>query len=446
MKRIGCQCASEQEWSRRDFVKVGSLGFLGMHLSQSLLLEQALAARTGNATGGKAKSVIVIWLEGGPSQKDTFDPKPSSAFRPISTNVPGIQVSELLPQLAKRMDKLSIIRSMRSFGDDHPQATHYAATGHELNPAMKFPSWGSIVGKELGPTNALPPYVFVPSWDNKKQYEDYFRSAFLGSDYDPMMIPDPAKDGFEVADLSLPKSMAPAAMSERMEFQKVIDRMYRSRVESLEHAAMDSFTQKAWEMILAPEVRHAFDLSQESEKTKDTYGRDTVGLSLLLSRRLVESGVRFVTAAGYHGNSWDTHSKNDEGHRDRLCPPLDKSLSTLIDDLVDRGLYDSTVVVAMGEFGRTPEHNPALGRDHWPNCWSILLGGGGIQGGRVVGASDERGAYIADRRVMVGDLFATVYKALGIDWTKEYMTPIGRPLKIANSIDDTTGEPVRELF
>ena len=348
MKRIGCQCASEQEWSRRDFVKVGSLGFLGMHLSQSLLLQQAVAARTGNAPGGKAKSVIVIWLEGGPSQKDTFDPKPSSAFRPISTNVPGIQVSELLPQIAKRMDKLSIIRSMRSFGDDHPQATHYAATGHELNPAMKFPSWGSIVGKELGPTNALPPYVFVPSWDNKKQYEDYFRSAFLGPDYDPMMIPDPAKDGFEVADLSLPKSLAPAAMSERMEFQKVIDRMYRSRVESLEHAAMDSFTQKAWEMILAPEVRHAFDLSQESEKTKDTYGRDTVGLSLLLSRRLVESGVRFVTAAGYHGNSWDTHSKNDAGHRDRLCPPLDKSLSTLIDDLVDRGLYDSTVVVAMG--------------------------------------------------------------------------------------------------
>jgi len=261
-----------------------------------------------------------------------------------------------------------------------------------------------------------------------------------------MMIADTGKDSFAVGNLWLSKPLARAALTERMEFQQDIDRMYRTRVESLEHAAMDSFTQKAWEMILAPEVRHAFDLSQESEKTKDTYGRDTVGLSLLLSRRLVESGVRFVTAAGYHGNSWDTHSKNDAGHRDRLCPPLDKSLSTLIDDLVDRGLYDSTVVVAMGEFGRTPEHNPALGRDHWPNCWSILLGGGGIQGGRVVGASDERGAYIADRRVMVGDLFATVYKALGIDWTKEYMTPIGRPLKIANSIDDTTGEPVHELF
>ena len=446
MKRMGCQCASEQEWSRRDFMKVGSLGLLGMHLSQSLLLERAMAARTGDAPGGKAKSVIMIWLEGGPSQKDTFDPKPSSSFRPISSNVPGIQVSELLPQIAKRMDKLSIIRSMRSFGDDHPQATHYAATGHELNPAMKFPSWGSIVGKELGPTNTLPPHVFVPSWDNKKQYEDYFRSAFLGPDYDPMFIADPAKDDFEVADLSLPKSMAPAAMSERMEFQKAIDQMYRERVDSLEHQAMDSFTQKAWEMILAPEVRGAFDLSKESEKTKEAYGKGTVGQSLLLARRLVESGVRFVTAAGYHGNSWDTHSANDPGHRDRLCPPLDKSLSVLIDDLVDRGLYDSTVVVAMGEFGRTPEHNPVLGRDHWPNCWSILLGGGGIQGGRLVGASDERGAFIADRRVMVGDLFATVYKALGIDWTKEYMTPIGRPLKIANSIDDTTGAPVHELF
>ncbi len=446
MKQVGCQCASEQEWSRRDFIKVGSLGFLGMHLGQSLLLEQAVAARTGQAPDGTAKSVIVVWLEGGPSQKDTFDPKPSSSFRPISTNVAGIQISELFPSLAKRMDRMSIIRSMRSFGDDHPQATHYAVTGHELNPAMKFPSWGSIVGKELGPVNALPPYAFVAKRDYRKQYQGYFRSALLGPDYDPMMIPDPSKDDFEVADLSVPKSLVPASMSERLEFRKVIDRMYRKRVESLEHTEMDAFTKKAWEMILAPEVRTAFDLSKESDKTKDAYGRDSVGQSLLLSRRLVESGVRFVTAAGFHGNSWDTHGKNDAGHRDRLCPPLDKSLSALLDDLVDRGLYDSTVVVAMGELGRTPEHNPALGRDHWPNCWSMMLGGGGIQGGRVVGASDDRGAYIADRRVMVGDLFATVYKALGIDWTKEYMTPIGRPLKIANSIDDTTGEPVHELF
>jgi hypothetical protein len=219
MKQVGCQCASEQEWSRRDFIKVGSLGFLGMHLGQSLLLEQAVAARTGQAPDGTAKSVIVVWLEGGPSQKDTFDPKPDSAFRPISTNVPGIQISELFPRLAKRMDKISIIRSMKGFGDDHPEATHYSVTGHNPNPSMKFPCWGSIVAKEMGPTNKLPPYVLVPTFDNRPHYQDYFRAAFLEPEYEPMSVPDPSKDNFALPDLSLPKSLAPAAISERLEFR-----------------------------------------------------------------------------------------------------------------------------------------------------------------------------------------------------------------------------------
>ncbi len=269
LRRIGCQCADDSEWSRRDFIKVGSLGVLGMHWGQSLMLEQAIASTTGTAPDGKARSVILLWLEGGPSQKDTFDPKPSSSFRPISTNVPGIQISELFPKLSKRMDKLSIIRSMRSFGDDHPQAIHYIATGHELNPAMQFPSFGSIVGKELGPQNSLPPYVFVPSSESKRQSEDYFKAAFLGPDYDPMTIPDPSKDDFAVADLSLPKWLAPASMAQRREFLNIIDRMYRQKLDSLEHKKMDAFTEKAWEMILTPGVRDAFDISKESDKTRD---------------------------------------------------------------------------------------------------------------------------------------------------------------------------------
>jgi uncharacterized protein (DUF1501 family) len=198
-------------------------------------------------------------------------------------------------------------------------------------------------------------------------------------------------------------------------------------------------------MLLTPGVRDAFDLSKESDKTKDTYGRDPVGQSLLMARRLVEAGTRFVTAAGYHANSWDTHSDNDKGHRDKLTPPLDHSLSALIDDLVARGLYDETIVVAMGEFGRTPEINPGLGRDHWPQCWSLALGGGGLKTGLTVGKSDERGAVVLERKTSIGDLFATIYKAMGIDWTHEYMTPVGRPIKIANSFEDSTGEPVREL-
>jgi hypothetical protein len=443
LRKFGCLSESIEQSSRRDFIKAGALGFLGMNLAQALRLQAATPPRV--AEGAKAKSCILVWLEGGPSQVDTWDPKTNSSFRPISTNVDGIQVSELLPKLAKRMDKLALIRSMSSFGDDHPQAVHYAATGHLHNPAMQFPSLGSIVGKELGPRNGMPPYVIAPRWERGTQYQDYFKSAFLGPDYSPMLIPDPSKEGFEVTDLSLPKSLAAAAVENRRAFLDVVDRGYRGRVESAEHAHMDAFTQKAWEMLLTPGVRDAFDLSKESEKTKDGYGRDPVGQSLLMARRLVEAGTRFVTAAGYHANSWDTHSANDSGHRDKLTPPLDHSVSALIDDLVARGLYDETIVVVMGEFGRTPEINPALGRDHWPQCWSLALGGGGLKTGLAVGKSDDRGAVVLERKTSIGDLFATIYKAMGIDWTHEYMTPVGRPIKIANSFADSSGEPVHEL-
>ncbi|MEZ5364446.1 MAG: DUF1501 domain-containing protein [Bryobacterales bacterium] len=442
-RKLGCLCESEAQTARRDFLKVGSLGFLGMTLGQTLALEAASAATMG--TKAKAKSCILLWLEGGPAQMDTWDPKTNSSFRPISTNVSGIQVSELLPNLAKRMDKLAVIRSMSSFGDDHPQAVHYAATGHLHNPTMQFPSLGAMVGKELGAKNAMPAYAIVPRWEKGRQYEDYFRSAFLGADYDPMLVPDPSKDNFQVTDLSLPKGLAPEAVENRRSFLDIVDKGYRNKVENAEHASMDAFTQKAWEMLLAPGVQKAFDLSQESDRTRDSYGRDSVGQSLLLARRMIEAGTRFVTAAGYHGNSWDTHSNNDTGHRDKLTPPLDRGLSALIDDLVDRGLYDETIVIAMGEFGRTPNHNPNLGRDHWPACWSLAMGGGGLNTGLVVGASDERAAEVVDRKTSIGDLFATVYKAMGIDWTKQYITPIGRPIKIANSFEDATGEPVREL-
>ncbi|MEZ5401297.1 MAG: DUF1501 domain-containing protein [Bryobacteraceae bacterium] len=440
--KSGCLVQTHRQWARRDFLRIGSLGFLGMNLADTLRLE---AAETSPKPRGKAKACILLWLEGGPAQMDTWDPKPNSSFRPIATNVAGIQVSELLPNLARRMDKLALIRSMSSFGDDHPQACHYAATGHLHNPAMQFPSLGSIVGKELGAAGAMPPYAIVPRWETQRQYEDYLRSAFLGPDYDPMLIPDPSKAGFEITDLSLPKSVSEQAVENRRSFLDAIDRGYRARVASVEHQQMDAFKKRAWEMLLAPGVRGAFDLSKESDKTRDSYGRDSVGQSLLLARRLVESGVRFVTAAGYHGNSWDTHSNNDSGHRDKLTPPLDRGLSALIDDLSARGLYDETIVIAMGEFGRTPVINPALGRDHWPQCWSLAIGGGGLKTGITVGVSDERAANVVERKTSIGDLFATVYKAMGIDWTKEYMTPIGRPIKIANSFEDSSGEPVSEL-
>jgi hypothetical protein len=439
MNCTGCLNLSRPEASRRAFLQVGSLGFLGMTLSQYLR-----AATTQN--GGKAQACILLWLEGGPSQMDTWDPKPTSAFKPIATNVAGIQISELLPQVAKRMDRLAVIRSMHTKGTDHPQGTHYAITGHEVNPAMHFPSLGSIIAKEAGSRNGLAANVLVPQWERSRQYEEYFRGGFLGSEYDPMTIPDPARKDFEVADLTLPKSVSEQVVHSRQDFLRVVDRRYRKLYHTAEHASMDEFTAQAYKMLLNPDVRNAFDLSKEPDKLRDRYGRDAIGQSAILARRLVEAGSRFVTAAGFHSNSWDTHAKNDEGHRDRLCPPLDRTLSVLLDDLKDRGLLDSTIVLAMGEFGRTPFVNPDLGRDHWPTCWSLVIGGGGIRGGQVVGASDENGANVAERATSMGDVFATIYKAFGIDWTKEYPTPIGRPIKIANSLEDETGAPIRELL
>lgn len=427
--------------SRRDFLSVGSLGLLGLGMRDYLQAAEAKAP-----SKAKANSVILFWLEGGPSHIDTFDPKPNSNFRPISTNVAGVQFSELLPQLAKRMDKMAVVRSMHTRGNDHPQATHYVITGHEINPAMQFPSVGSIINKELGSRNAVPPHVLVPKWDRGRQYEDYFRASFLGGDYDPMCIPDPAKPGFQVTDLSLPKSVSEASVESRGAFLKAVDRRYRALNETAEHSNMDAFSAQAMKMILTPSVRDAFDLSKEPEKLKEKYGKDSIGTSCLLARRLVEAGSRFVTAAGYHGTSWDTHSNNDSSHKERLCPTLDRTLSALLDDLGERGLLETTIVIAMGEFGRTPAINPALGRDHWPNCWSLAITGGGIKTGLVLGSTDEKGYNVSERVVTMGDLYATVFKLMGIDYTREYMSPIGRPIKIANSLEDRTGEPVKELI
>src|SRR5437016_6522432 len=296
--------------SRRSFITAGSLGFLGLSLRQAL----SAAAETGSAPNGKAKAVILFWLEGGPSQIDTWDPKTNSNFKPISTNVAGIRISELLPKMAKRMDKFALVRSMHTRGTDHPQATHYAITGHEINPAMQFPSLGSIITKELGPRNAVPPHVLVPKWDRTRQYEEYFRASFLGGDYDPMCIPDPAKPGFEVTDLSLPKSVSQAAVESRSAFLKAVDRRYRALNETAEHTNMDAFTAQAWKMILTPAVRDAFGLSKESDKTKQRYGRDSIGQACLLARRLVEAGSRVVTAAACHSLRPAARSDNDKRH------------------------------------------------------------------------------------------------------------------------------------
>ncbi len=448
MKRFGC-LGYEAALGRRDFLRVGSLSLLGISLSQYLELKSVMAAAGIDAQKqAKAQACILLWLEGGPAQMDTFDPKPSSGFKPISTNVPGIQISEILPRTARHMDKLSIIRSMHHEEVDHPNAQIYNMTGHRPSPAMKFPSLGSILSKEMGSRNDVPPYVLgAPHLT-----ASFWGSASLGAKYNPMVVPDPSEKDFQIVDLSLPKSITVERIEDRQSFLDVVARRYRQKERMAERTSRDIFRDEALKMILSPAMKKAFDLSEESEKTKDAYGRYTFGQSALLARRLVEAGSRFVTAAGYNVDSgWDTHGKgsggeNDRKLRDTLCPTFDQSFSALLEDLEQRGLLESTIVIAMGEFGRTPEKNQINGRDHWPFCFSVALGGGGIRGGQVIGTSDERAAYPAERPTSIGDLFATVYKALGIDWTKEYMTPVGRPIKIANSIEDKTGVPIAELI
>ena len=374
---------------RRQLLRLGGLTLAGLGLGGYSRAELATAQQLTERQyrRRKARACIWLWLEGGPSQIDTWDPKPQSGFEPIPTNVPGIQISELFPRIARKMDRLAIIRCMHTEESNHPQGTHYAMTGHRPNPAMKFPSLGSMITKELGEQNSIPPYVLIPKpWeiDFHTSYVDAFNAVFLGVEYNPVVLPDPSSSGFEIPDLTLPEPLSVQDIKDRRSFLRIVDRHYRRKEQDSQFSRMDGLLDRALSMIQSPTVRKAFDLSQETEKTKDAYGRTRVGQSILLARRLVESGCRLALVSGYTHGEWDTHGitevgrlSNDHTMRDFLAPTLDRTLSTLLEDLDQRGLLDSTVVVATGEFDRTPYINTVQGRDHWPAVWSMLLGGGG---------------------------------------------------------------------
>src|SRR5713101_577309 len=345
MNKSECYHCQQAALTRRDFLRAGTLSFLGISLSDFLRLgsAQALAATNGSAAPARAQAVILLWLEGGISHLDTWDVKANSGFKPISTNAPGVQISEILPRIAKHMDKLSIIRSMKTQERNHPQGTIETMTGHRPNPALKCPSFGSIVSKELGARNNMPPFVVVPTPTEADffTYQPAFQAAFIGSEYDGMVLPDPSKPDFKVPDLSLPKSISTEAIEDGRTMLKIVDQFFREKEETAEFAEMDAFDEQALRMLLSPHVKEAFDLSQESEKTKDTYGRHRVGQSVLLARRLVEAGCRFVTASGYKHGQWDTHGDNEQHLRDALAPLLDQSLPALLEDLNQRGLLES---------------------------------------------------------------------------------------------------------
>jgi len=422
--------------TRRDFIKVGALGVVGLSAADLFRMQAAYGAEEP-----AARSVILLWMDGGPPQHETFDPKPGAPleirgeFKAIPTNVDGVQVCELMPRMAKQMDKVALLRTLAHNEGAHERACHILLTGwHPLSPLV-YPSLGSVVARELGGRGPLPPYVAIPS---SSFAFGHGQSGYLEAAFNPVSVGgDPNHSGFKVRDVNLSKNVTRERVDRRRTLLQALDSAFRRFEESPEAKSRDEFYTRAYDMIRSPQAKKAFDVAQEPDAVRDAYGRTTVGQSCLLARRLVEAGVRFVTVT--HGG-WDTHSDNFESCRNRLVPPMDQAFAALLQDLHDRGLLASTLVVWMGEFGRTPQVNSLAGRDHWPNTGCAVFAGAGIRGGQVIGATDEKGAAPKERKVSPEDVARTIYHKLGIDPAKEYLTPQDCPVKLL-----AEGEVIKEL-
>jgi len=424
-------------WGRRDFVRIGSLGMMGLGLSDYLAL-RAAGKEAGREKSDSGKSCIMIVLDGGPPQHETFDMKPDAPrevrgeFKPIPTNVSGIQICEHLPKTARQMDKFAVVRSCYGKTAIHFTGVYYLMTGFMPLQSVDFPSRGAVAAKELGPRNGLPPYVLSARLDHAQG------PGFLGSAYAPFWVRgDPSSPDFKIQDVDLPTGVDWNDISDRRWLMKKIDKQFRQRDTQGLFDDRERFFQEAEDIIRSPQVKEAFDIWQEPEPLRNRYGRTPTGQGCLLARRLVESGVRFVTVNAARA-VWDTHADNFNRCKNALLPEFDAAFATLLEDLSARGLLDSTLVVVSGEFGRTPKVNPNAGRDHWPKVFSVALAGAGIQGGQMYGSSDAQGAEPKDNPVSMEDLSATIYDRLGIDPETEYHTETNRPIKIANG-----GRPIR---
>jgi hypothetical protein len=425
--------------SRRQLLKVGSLGWMGLGLTEFLALKAGADAPVKPKSRGNEKdiSVILLWMAGGPSHIDTFDPKPDAPesirgpFDAVEGKADGVRISEHLPRLAKVTDKFSILRSVTHGDGAHERAQHYMQTGYLPIPTMEFPSFGSVIAKERGIANNLPPYVTLLGGS------EGMGAGFLGGSYSPFYAGNPNDGNYRVPDLPLPNGVDRKRLDRRRSLLTTLDTLARSNdaVKS-----MDTFFNNAYNLVTSTDSQKAFEIGQETEAVRDMYGRHPFGQGCLLARRLVSSGVRFVTVTQ---GGWDTHENNFNSLRNDLLPKIDQGFSALITDLAQRGMLDTTLVIWMGEFGRTPEINKNAnpGRDHWPNAMSVVMAGGGTRGGMAVGETDDKGMGPKERPIHVEDIAATIYHAIGIDPEKEYITQSGRPVRLANQ-----GRVIRELF
>ena len=430
--------------TRRDCLQLGLVTLLGGGLATALRAGDSGGARPPLA---KAKSCILIWQDGGPTHYETFDPKPNAPseirgeFKPVPTTVPGIHFSEHLTKLAKIMDRLAVVRSIRHDQGNHGAGNHYMMTGAPpripvgCGSFVSFhPSLGSVAAAEKGAPAGLPPYFSIPSMSRSGG------PNFLGARYAPFVVPnDPSGPSFKVRDVVLPEGLTGDRFEGRTDLRAEVDtlRRFTDKAAGDPAATLDEHYQQALDLMNSKEAQAAFDIGREPERVRERYGRNAFGQRLLLARRLVEAGVPFVTI--YDGG-WDHHTKLFESLKTRL-PGWDNSVSALVEDLAQRGMLDSTLVIALGEFGRTPQINKDAGRDHWANAMSVLFAGGGTPGGRVVGATDVKG-FAAVERVLSPENFAsTVYAKLGIDPGKILYTPQGRPTHL---VSDPT--PIKELM
>ena len=440
---------------RRDFLHAGSLSFLGLGLPQFFGLKAL-----GAVDAQKDTNCIMLFLVGGPSQLDTWDMKPNAPaeirgpYKPIKTNVPGIEISENFPRMAKHADKFALIRSVyHTAAAVHDTGHQMMQTGRLFTGGVEYPHIGCVLGKLKGPKGDVPPHVLLPrpignTGGNMPHGQN---AGFLGRTFDPFVLnADPSDPNFKVPDMLPPDYLSALRVDRRKNWREMVDKSV-SRFETSQDARLlDNTFHQAYTLMSSQKAREAFELSHEPEAVRQKYGMNRFGQSCLLARRLIEAGVRFVTVnmfeTVFDEITWDIHGSKPFSpiscYRDLVGPMFDNAYSSLLEDLQDRRLLSNTMIVAMGEFGRTPKVNPAGGRDHWPQCWTISMAGGGIKGGQVVGASDDIGAMPKDRPTTPAEIAATIYKGLGIPLTLELPGAQGRPIPLV----ERGVEPISELI
>ena len=416
---------------RRSFMQVGFLGGLGLSLSDYFRMKEAQAdQKFYESVEGPAKSVIFIYLPGGCAHQETWDPKPFAPIEyrgpmsSIETVVPGTRLNETMVKTSKVADKIAICRSMTHGEAAHERGTHNMFTGYRPSPALQYPSMGSVVAHEFGPRHNLPPYVCIPNQPNVFAGTGYLSSSYAGFS----LGSDPASGSFQVRDLKLPGGVDDNRFGKRRKMLTAVNDYFANKEKADSLDAVDTFYDRAYSLISSEKARDAFDINKEDAALRDKYGRNTAGARMLLARRLVEAGTRFVTLT-YGG--WDMHS-NIEGSIKGQVPALDQGFAALIEDLDQRGLLDTTLVCIASEFGRTPKINANAGRDHWPKVFSVVMAGGGTKSGIVYGKSNATASEPEEDALTVEDWATTIYSRIGIVADKELMAPGDRPIEIVD--------------